>query len=37
VSGEVDNFDLSETNFPRVAIIILNWNSWKDDREFYER
>ena len=22
---------------PKVAIIILNWNGWKDDSEFYAR
>ncbi len=26
MSGEVHNFDLAKINYPRVSIIILNWN-----------
>jgi hypothetical protein len=32
----VNDFDLNKINFPKVAIIILNWNGWKDTVECLE-
>ena len=37
MGGDVNNINLTQENFPKVAIIILNWNGWKGDREFYAR
>jgi len=36
VSGEVNNFDLAKINLSKVAIIILNWNGWRDTIECLE-
>jgi len=30
---DVNRTSQTQTNFPKVAIIILNWNGWKDTIE----
>ena len=36
MSEEANNFGLTKSTFPEVAIIILNWNGWKDTIECLE-
>lgn len=36
MNGEVNNFGLTKINLPKGAIIILNWNGWKDTIECLE-
>jgi len=31
---EINSISQTQVNFSLVAIIILNWNGWKNDREF---
>ena len=37
MSKEINSTNSTQANFPKVAIIVLNWNGWKGDREFYAR
>jgi len=36
MSGEANNFGLTKSTSPKVAIIVLNWNGWKDTIECLE-
>jgi len=33
---ESNSTNSTQANFPKVAIIILNWNGWKDTLECFE-
>jgi len=34
MKDKINNANLTRANFPRVAIIILNWNGWRDTIEW---
>lgn len=36
MNGAINNFDSTKQHFPKVAIIVLNWNGWKDTIECLE-